>query len=141
MDRRNFLRSMLGVAAATALPSEVWPFKKIFLPTAPLIVRTPFDEINAICLEMFAKEIPDMYFKSTSLYSLIKKRGPVEVGSIDLTGIPVSGYMGPEMGPFFGLSRSPYPGRLGKGLLHSPATPENIVRFANELEDISKPKS
>lgn len=32
MNRRNFLRSMLGVAAATALPSEVWPFRKIFLP-------------------------------------------------------------------------------------------------------------
>lgn len=34
MDRRNFLRSVLGVAAATALPSEVWPFRKIFLPPA-----------------------------------------------------------------------------------------------------------
>ena len=32
MQRRNFLRAMLGVAAATALPSEVWPFRKIFLP-------------------------------------------------------------------------------------------------------------
>lgn len=39
MDRRNFLRSMLGVAAATALPSEVWPFRKIFLPTAIPISR------------------------------------------------------------------------------------------------------
>jgi hypothetical protein len=28
---------MLGVAAATALPSEVWPFRKIFLPPAPKI--------------------------------------------------------------------------------------------------------
>ncbi len=41
MDRRNFLRSMLGVAAATALPSEVWPFRKIFLPTSPVIVWPP----------------------------------------------------------------------------------------------------
>jgi hypothetical protein len=32
MERRSFLRAMLGVAAATALPSEVWPFRKIFLP-------------------------------------------------------------------------------------------------------------
>ncbi len=32
MNRRNFLHSILGVAAATALPSEVWPFRKIFLP-------------------------------------------------------------------------------------------------------------
>ena len=35
MNRRNFLRSMLGVAAATALPSEVFPFRKIFLPENP----------------------------------------------------------------------------------------------------------
>jgi hypothetical protein len=33
---------MLGVAAATALPSEVWPFKKIFLPMAPRIVIPDF---------------------------------------------------------------------------------------------------
>ena len=32
MERRNFLRAILGVAATTALPSEVWPFRKIFLP-------------------------------------------------------------------------------------------------------------
>lgn len=38
MERRNFLRSILGVAAATALPSEVWPFRKIFLPAAPQII-------------------------------------------------------------------------------------------------------
>lgn len=35
MNRRNFLRSMLGVAAATALPSEIWPFRKIFVLPAP----------------------------------------------------------------------------------------------------------
>jgi hypothetical protein len=38
MDRRAFLESMLKVAAATALPSEVWPFRKIFLPPAPPVV-------------------------------------------------------------------------------------------------------
>ena len=32
MNRRELLRSMMGVAAATALPSEIWPFRKIFLP-------------------------------------------------------------------------------------------------------------
>jgi hypothetical protein len=37
MERRNFLRAMLGVAAATALPSEVWPFRKIFLPAQPSV--------------------------------------------------------------------------------------------------------
>jgi len=35
MNRRNFMRAILGTAAATALPSEVWPFRKIFLPGAP----------------------------------------------------------------------------------------------------------
>jgi len=38
MERRNFLRSILGVAAATALPSEVWPFRKIFLPAQQIVV-------------------------------------------------------------------------------------------------------
>ena len=46
MDRRNFLRSMLGVAAATALPSEVWPFRKIFLPPAPMITRVDVLDLN-----------------------------------------------------------------------------------------------
>jgi len=36
MNRRNFLCSMLGVSAAGVvvplLPSQVWPFRKIFLP-------------------------------------------------------------------------------------------------------------
>ena len=36
MNRRNFLRSMMGVSAAgivaPLLPSQVWPFRKIFLP-------------------------------------------------------------------------------------------------------------
>lgn len=38
MERRNFLRTMLGVAGATALPSEMWPFRKIFLPASPKIL-------------------------------------------------------------------------------------------------------
>jgi len=46
MERRSFLRAMLGVAAATALPSEVWPFRKIFLPPkrywAGTLVEIPF---------------------------------------------------------------------------------------------------
>jgi hypothetical protein len=37
MDRRQMLRAMLGVAAASALPSEVWPFRKIFLPATPAV--------------------------------------------------------------------------------------------------------
>jgi hypothetical protein len=32
MNRRLFLGTLLGTAAATALPSEIFPFRKIFLP-------------------------------------------------------------------------------------------------------------
>jgi hypothetical protein len=70
MNRRNFLRSMLGVAAATALPSEVFPFRKIFLPMAsriivpkgfaPYAVGINEAAIEAIELERFAYEIPDL---------------------------------------------------------------------------------
>jgi hypothetical protein len=37
MNRRGFLNAILKTAAATALPSEVWPFRKIFLP--PVLPR------------------------------------------------------------------------------------------------------
>ena len=40
MNRRNFLRSAMGLGAiaiaAPLLPSEVWPFRNIFLPAQPL---------------------------------------------------------------------------------------------------------
>jgi hypothetical protein len=60
MDRRNFLRSILGVAAATALPSEVWPFRKIFLPLAPqfAIRETFLTATEAITREYYSKHIP-----------------------------------------------------------------------------------
>lgn len=86
MDRRNFLRSMLGVAAATALPSEVWPFKKIFLPMAPRITRvdmldlSQWGRIQGIELESFAKEIPDLFLNESLLYKYFKN-GPTIIGS------------------------------------------------------------
>lgn len=85
---------MLGVAAATALPSEVFPFRKIFLPAAPRIVdcwgfeglaRSPYPgplaDIEAIQLEVFAKEIPDLIFKNTSFYEMLKNPRRVPVSS------------------------------------------------------------
>jgi hypothetical protein len=46
MDRRAFLGSMLKVAAATALPSEIWPFRKIFLPVPrPIVLQENFSLI------------------------------------------------------------------------------------------------
>jgi hypothetical protein len=70
---------MLGVAAATALPSEIFPFRKIFLPAAPRITRVDMLDlsqwgIEAIELEAFAKEIPDLIYRSDSLYKFLKKR-------------------------------------------------------------------
>lgn len=154
MDRRNFLRSMLGVAAVTALPSEIWPFKKIFVPTAIPVSRIDIldlrhwgnSKIQAVELETFAREIPDLIYRNTPFYNLLKKR-------VDLSSIPILPDQ-PEIAAFSGLSRAVYPGRLPPALrylnasykpdslLHAPATPENIMEFIDELEnDISKRKS
>jgi len=73
VDRRNFMRVMLGVAAATALPSEVWPFRKIFLPPAPTIYHGDLAAITALELEEFAKSIPDLVFRHDPIYNLFKK--------------------------------------------------------------------
>jgi hypothetical protein len=84
MERRSFLRTLLGVAAATALPSEVWPFKKIFLPMAPRIV-TPLvvspalvvSDVEAIELEYFARQIPDLFYRGNVMYDFLKKMPPL----------------------------------------------------------------
>jgi TAT (twin-arginine translocation) pathway signal sequence len=70
MDRRNFLRSMLGVAAATALPSEIFPFRKIFLPAVPSI-----SAISAVEWELFA--IPDLVFRDTPWLARLRGKYPV----------------------------------------------------------------
>lgn len=88
MNRRNFLRLSLGVATVTALPSEVWPFRKIFLPFfRPAIIADPtfagleYTElaplseaaVEAIELECFAKQIPQLVYGEAWLYSSFKK--------------------------------------------------------------------
>lgn len=133
---------MLGVAAVTALPSEVWPFKKIFVPAASRvdILDMRVWEGHSVELESFLKEIPDLLFRNTSIYELMKSRKTIAVTTMEPAyRIPVH-HLSPGEG-FLGLSRSSYPGRLGRNLLHAPATPENIVRLANELEHLSKQKS
>lgn len=82
MDRRNFLRTMLGVAAATALPSEVFPFRKIFLPAAPEIIAPPLllSSISAIELESFAHQIPDLFFNPSPFFSYISRCTPTARG-------------------------------------------------------------
>lgn len=42
LDRREFLRRSLFLAGgATLLPSQVWPYKKIFIPPEPKIYTPP----------------------------------------------------------------------------------------------------
>ena len=158
MDRRNFLRSMLGVAVATALPSEVWPFKKIFLPPAPSRIdildmslwgKKPLDiaAIEALELEHFSKAIPDLVYRATPLFDLIKKQQTVTLVNGNVIRYPMTMPAIPDpTTTWLGLSRSKYPGRLSvplrsQNLLHAPATPENVMEFIDDLEDLSKRES
>lgn len=145
MDRRNFLRSMLGVAAVTALPSEVWPFKKIFLPPTPSRIdiidlrfwgKKPLDiaAIETLELEYFSKELPDLIFRPSPFYDLLKRNEPLLIGSA------------PVNLSYAGIPRAKYPGRLPvalrpRNILHAPATPENVLEFIDDLEDLSKRES
>jgi hypothetical protein len=104
MNRRGFLR-MLGTGAAVGgvaavAPSQVWPFRKIFLPlrptleqlaerhlaamlgvlpeyltgTYPALARTQeqLNAIEALELEAFAKEIPHLIKRESAMYELYK---------------------------------------------------------------------
>jgi len=54
------MSSLLGVAAATALPSEVWPFRKIFLPAAPQLLMPPSLNLEAYrYIYAMLNEIPE----------------------------------------------------------------------------------
>jgi hypothetical protein len=73
---------MLGVAAATALPSEVWPFRKIFVP--PVLVELP--------------PLPPPFFYD-------------ELGGIAYYNVRTAGMDMIDLN-YWGLSRSEYPGKL-----------------------------
>lgn len=107
MNRRGFLR-MLGTGAAVGavaavapiLPSEVFPFRKIFLPSFVRgrtaigaehmadaarysfagLSRAPYPgplrevTLEGVELESFAKSLPDLLFKDSTLYKLLKER-------------------------------------------------------------------
>lgn len=72
MNRRGFIGAMLGAAAVTALPSEVWPFRKIFLPVGGLArgyggffskLLRPGLRANEVVL--WDKPIPELYEPGT----------------------------------------------------------------------------
>jgi len=88
MNRRNFLRLSFGVATVTALPSEVWPFRKIFLPffrpatiADPTFAGLEYTELAplseaavlAIEMECFKQHISELVCGETLLYSRFKK--------------------------------------------------------------------
>lgn len=98
MNRRNFLRSIMGIAAATALPSEVWPFRKIFLPPTPevgtynwfgtSIVRPSLmiKDVEALEMEFYRKEIPNLLrigFPTFDMYDVGKKLYIVDGGMVE----------------------------------------------------------
>lgn len=87
MNRRRFLGSLVGAAVA---PSLVWPFRKFFLPSIiqPTLAETFAyngtlleSSIEAIELEAFAREIPDLLYRDSPLYSYLKSRKPCPIGS------------------------------------------------------------
>lgn len=153
MNRRGFIGALLGTAAATALPSEIWPFRKIFLPSAlPLdyvdsiagiryfttqpraynsfnLPRSEYpgrlalplsQQIQAIQLEKFAKEIPELFYREMPVYKYFKSGRTIEVTggfkTIDGDGVRL------------------YDRETKPSLLHAPATPENIMEFIDDLE-------
>lgn len=109
MNRRGFIGALLGTAAATALPSEIWPFRKIFVPTwagtsverppigtwigpekawalypegvepFPGIIESEFSR-QLTAVEMeIFKEQMDRFFKPSPLYELMKRKENVRL--------------------------------------------------------------
>ena len=111
MNRRGFLRAMFGTGAVAAIaPSQVWPFRKIFLPmsrpglhgilyyqslpdagtyiglsratypgplSVPLTSPLSIAAVEAIELESFAHELPNLFFAPDPFYRWMKERGKV----------------------------------------------------------------
>jgi hypothetical protein len=104
VNRRGFLR-MLGTGAAVGgvaavAPSQVWPFRKIFLPKfsridmldarlwgrapylGPLfegLEYSPLAHIHALEMEAFAKEIPDLLYRHDRLYDMFKRETAMDL--------------------------------------------------------------
>ena len=82
MNRRRFLRSILGTAATSAIaPSLVWLFRKIFLPSTECwagtsIVRPSLDEtaLQAVELETFTKGLPNLIYRESLLHTRLSQK-------------------------------------------------------------------
>jgi hypothetical protein len=100
--------------------------------------------VEAIELESFAKEIPDLIFKPTPMYKYIKSRRTIEVSEMELAGARAHFNAGLDAiladgdvpqsftNKVLGIPRQKYP--MHKKLLHKKATVENIVRFVDDLQ-------
>lgn len=153
MNRRNFLRSMLGVAAATALPSEIWPFRKIFVPANPKPIdltglpvyvvadpgtwlglsRSPYpgrlsvplsQQITELELEHYGKQLSALLMRTSPLYELFRRHAAeIDVKSSLQVRTP--------------MMRIPVMAQVAvkpNNLIHAPATPDNIMEFIDGLD-------
>jgi hypothetical protein len=95
VNRRLFLGTLFGAAAAQALPSQVWPFRKIFLPPrfAEVLPENAFTDLNSYVFYLNPEQAKAMSDVMSEVY---------------LVPIPPV----PHAGTWAGLSRSPYPGKL-----------------------------
>lgn len=102
MNRRRFLNLIAGAGTAAALPpSMVWPFRKIFLPPQnTLIADRIFEELNAALRDFMHKTDQQFYVDGVAGITYYTTSPP------------------PSYHDFFGLKRTPYPGRLSHTVKH-----------------------
>jgi hypothetical protein len=77
MNRRNFLRTLIGgVAAAAAV--RTFPFRVFSFPSKPLVHQATNQEILALQLERFGHRIPDLIARDQRLYRMMLESEAVE---------------------------------------------------------------
>jgi hypothetical protein len=93
---------MLGVAAATALPSEIFPFRKIFLPPAPQLWAGTSIE----------RALPDSIFTDSPYEYILHPEQAKVFRELYNPLIPLDEMPDARFARYLGLSRSNYPGHL-----------------------------
>jgi hypothetical protein len=75
VDRRDFLKRLLGTAAGVALASTYDLEKLLWVPKPMITVPAlNIDQLNAIVLKEIMPGIVDNFFKSTPLLQYMKER-------------------------------------------------------------------